>query len=102
MRTNKKKPKGVVLKVNKKIFKTENNKELTKAAKKRFKSIDRHFKVDGWDLDLGFQITEVFYEAYGEHLETYLLKELFSNHKKGYYITVNKEHRTVIRKSKNV
>jgi hypothetical protein len=90
--------KEVVLKVNKNYFSTKNNKKFTQAAKKAVKEIDNHFKKDGWDLDLSFQIEEVFYLAFGEHLSDYLLKELFSNPKKGYYISTKDRFGLVIRK----
>jgi hypothetical protein len=51
-------------------------KALEKAAKRVAKQIKQHMKKDGWDLDYSFQVTDVFYEAYGHHLETYLLTEL--------------------------
>jgi len=65
------------------------------------KDIEYHFKKDKWDFDLNFQVHEMFYEAYGEHLENYLLKELFSSSKKGYYISYNEKiGGSVIRKKK--
>lgn len=104
MKQLKKTKKTITLKVSPNMFKTKNNQLFTKAAKRVMKTIDEHFKKDKWDLDLGFQVDEVFYEAYGEHLETYLMKELFSNPKKGYYITYSpKLGSPVIRKKrKNV
>jgi hypothetical protein len=49
---------------------------LEKAAKRVAKIIKQHMKKDGWDLDYSAQVTEVFYEAFGHHLENYLITEL--------------------------
>lgn len=95
--------KTLVLKVTSDYFKTKGNPILVKAAKKVMKTINSHFKKDGWELRTDYLIDEVFYEAYGEHLSNYLYKELFFNSKKGYYITTSKKHGDlVIKKNKNV
>jgi len=69
---------------------------LRKAAKKIVDDLHKtHFnpkKKQGWPLDYGMLVTDVFYEAFGHHLETYLLHELFK--KKAYGIkTSDNEHR---------
>lgn len=51
-------------------------KNLKTAAKKVARSIQKHMRTDGWDLDYGFQVEEVFYQAFGHHLEDYLFEEL--------------------------
>lgn len=95
-KTNKKltNKKEVVLTVNKNYFLTKKNPALTKAAKKVIKVINHHFKKDKWPLDFNFQVEEVFYEAYGEHLSNYLLKEMFSA--KRNYKLVYKKDRSLI------
>lgn len=90
--------KEIKLIYNEKMFPTKNNNELVKAAKLTMKEIDRHFKKDKWDLDFNFQVEEVFYKAFGEHLENYLIKELFLKPKKGYYVVYSDKKGTVIRK----
>lgn len=50
--------------------------QLKKAARKVVKSTKWHFKKYGWDLDYSFLVTDIFYEAFGHHLENYLWKEL--------------------------
>lgn len=51
-------------------------KGLVKSARARAKEIKHHFNKDGWDLDYGMLVTDVFEQAYGHQLENYLLKEL--------------------------
>lgn len=97
-KTQLKSKKNLVLKVSKRFFKTKNNPKFTKTAKLVMKIIDNHFKNDGWDLRSDYLVEEVFYLAYGEYLSDYLYKELFSNPKKGYYLTLNDKHGIVIRK----
>lgn len=93
--------KTLKLTYNEDMFPVKNNRKLVNAAKLTVKEIDYHFKKDGWDLDLNFQVDEVFYKAYGEYLENYLIKELFSDPKKGYYITYsNKSSGCVIKRKK--
>lgn len=92
-KTNKKLTKSkkeVVLKVNKNYFLTKKDPVLTKAAKKVIRAINNHFKKDKWPLDFNFQVEEVFYEAYGEHLSNYLLKELYSS-KRNYNLVYAKD-----------
>lgn len=99
---NKLKNTKVTLKVNKSFFKTKKNSKLSKAAKVVMKTVDEHFKKDKWDLDSGFLVEDVFYEAYGEHLSNYFFKELFSDPKKGYYIASSNRHGgLVVRKDDN-
>lgn len=80
-------------------------KNLEKAAKKVAKTIKQHFrkgnKNGGWDLDYGFLVTDVFYEAFGHHLEDYLLTELCKS-KTAFYITGSKKlpGQTVLSKRK--
>lgn len=49
-----------------------------KAARKVMKDIKTHFtnKGEGWPVDYNFYVVEIFYEAFGHHLENYLLREL--------------------------
>lgn len=53
-------------------------KNLQKAAKKIARDTERHFKnpKQGWDLNYNWLVQDVFYEAFGHHLEEYLLEEL--------------------------
>lgn len=51
-------------------------KNLKEAAKKVAKSTKQHFKKDGWDLDYSELVADVFYTAFGHHLENYLLEEI--------------------------
>lgn len=66
------------------ILPTKGNKKLRAAAKKAVKEIEHHFKKDGWPLDYRFYKDEIFYYAFGEHLENYLIEAL--SKKKGYYL----------------
>lgn len=50
--------------------------EFKKAAKKVAKGMIEHFKKDGWDLSYNQYVGDIFYEATGHQLESYLLKEL--------------------------
>jgi hypothetical protein len=52
------------------------NKVLKKAAKQVFREVKDHFKKDKWDLGYSMVVSDVFYRAYGHHLENYLLSEL--------------------------
>lgn len=84
-KTNKKitkNDKKITLRVDSSYFSTQKNPALTKAAKKVVKTINDHFKKDKWPLDFTFQVEEVFYQAYGEHLSNYLLKEIFDSNPK--------------------
>lgn len=54
--------------------------KLEAAAKKVMRSINHHFKTDGWDLDYSFQVAEVFYEAFGYNLEEHLLPKLLKTY----------------------
>lgn len=51
-------------------------KNLQKAAKKVARQMRDHMKKDGWDLSYSFYVNEVFYQAFGHHLENYLLDAL--------------------------
>ena len=82
--------KEVILKVDKNYFLTKKNPALTKAAKKVVRVINQHFKKDKWPLDFNFQVEEVFYEAYGEHLSNYLLKEIYAS-KRNYNLVYKKD-----------
>ena len=57
-------------------FKAANLPNFEKAAKKVAKGIKEHFKKDGWDLSYNQYVEDVFYEAMGHQLESYLLKAL--------------------------
>jgi len=50
--------------------------ELVKAARRLTRQTKRHFEEDGWDLEYNSLVTDVFYEAFGHHLENYLWKAL--------------------------
>lgn len=82
-------------------FKDSKIKVLQKAAKKVAKDIETHFnskKDGGWPLSYSQYVADVFYDAFGHHLENYLLKELAK--KKGYVIATNEIHNLVIKKEK--
>lgn len=72
--------------------------QLKKAARRVVKSTKKHFTEDGWDLDYNFLITEIFYEAFGHHLENYLWKEI-ARQKLAVELTF-KDGSTVLRKRK--
>lgn len=82
--------------LNKNIFeaKAVPNEELRKAAAKVVKELhEDHFnprKKMGWDVLYNHYIDEVFYTAFGHHLENYLLVEL--SKKKGYVIKTSDKH----------
>ena len=65
-------------------FEKELDKRLALAAKRVAKDLDTHFKKDGWPLRYGFYSEEVFYEAFGFHVEKYFLQEL--RKRKGKYV----------------
>ena len=74
--------------------------KLKAAAKKVIKDINKHFNPKtrhGWPLGYSFYVSEVFYQAYGVHLEGYLLQELS---KVGKYELVSGDHGLVIQKAK--
>jgi len=52
------------------------NKALLISAKKLTAELERHFKKDKWPLDYGIIVSDIFFEAYGHHLEQYLLHSL--------------------------
>lgn len=81
-------------------FEKQLKQQLDKAATKVARSTKRHFKKDGWNLDYGFLVSDVFYEAFGHHLETYLLKRLqvFGPKAKLYLKTDSVESRVVVAK----
>lgn len=54
--------------------------KLEAAAKKVMRDINRHFKTDGWNLDLGSQIDEVFSKAFGYNLEEHLIPKLLKKY----------------------
>lgn len=66
---------------------------LTKAAKSVKRTVDHHFKKHKWDLDYSFLVEEVFYKAFGFHLENFLLRELFKS-KKSKYILCSPDDRS--------
>jgi len=82
-------------------------KNLQNAAKEIAKETDAHFKnpKHGWDLCYHQLVTDVFYRAFGHHLEDYLTEAL-----KGKYLftfatndfLAIKNGKFVIRKNKNV
>lgn len=49
---------------------------LQDAARKAMKEVNAHFKKDKWDLDYSHYVTDVFYRAFGHHLENYFFNEL--------------------------
>lgn len=49
---------------------------MMKAARRVVRSLKAHFKKDKWPVNYSFYVQEVFYVAYGHHLENYLLKEM--------------------------
>lgn len=49
---------------------------LKAAAATALKDIRKHFKTDGYDLDFSMLKDELFYEAFGHHLENYILAKL--------------------------
>lgn len=65
-------------------FEKELHKRLTLAAKSVVKEIDNHFKDDKWPLWYGFYPEEIVYEAFGFHIEKYLIEEL--RKRKGKYV----------------
>ena len=54
---------------------------LRAAAKEVMKGVRQHFrnKEHGWDLDFSIIKNEVFFEAFGHHLENYVLDMLPKN-----------------------
>lgn len=52
------------------------NKKLELAAKKVVKDLRKHFKEDKWALDYGLILEDIFYTAYGAHLEEYMMNAM--------------------------
>ncbi|NBP13500.1 hypothetical protein EBU95_03760 [bacterium] len=86
MKKNKTNKTELVLKADEKFFEHKKNNKLTKAAKKVMRTINGHFKKDKWPLSFSFLVEEVFYEAHGEHLSNYLLKEIATHNKYSLYV----------------
>lgn len=49
---------------------------LKAAAATVLKKVRKHFKTDGYDLDFSVLKDELFYAAFGHHLENYILSKL--------------------------
>ena len=71
-------------------------KPLERAAKKGMKDLKDHFtlKDGGWPLDYSFYVSDIFYQAFGHHLENYLLKAIVKSKLK--VELVSKEGKLVI------
>jgi len=52
------------------------DKLLNASAKSVAKEMLQHFKKDGWPLCYSHNVGEVFFQAFGIHLETYLVREV--------------------------
>lgn len=68
---------------------TLKNPELQRAAKQVAKQAMHHFRTDGWPLSWSMLLDDVFYTAYGEQLEWYLISALPKNFKGGLDFTEN-------------
>lgn len=55
---------------------TKRNPKIEKAADLVAKECHDHFNLDGWDLAYDSVLAEVFYTAYGKHLESFFLEAL--------------------------
>lgn len=103
MKKSKQEPFNFDLYLDKKIGKKDANIDiLQKAAKKVVNSLHKeHFnpsKKMGWDLDYSLIVTDIFYEAFGHHLENYLLNSLAE--KNCYSLTMNDKGTVLIRRNK--
>lgn len=72
--------------------------QLRKAARKVMKQINEHMKKDGWPLDYDMHKSDIFFEAYGHHLENYLLWALANNKKQELQIVTSAKGGLLIEK----
>lgn len=78
------------------------NEKLKKSARKIFNRLHKeHFnsKPGGWPLNFQIVLEDVYYDAYGEYIESYLMNEIAR--KKCYGLKNNDNNRFVIYKLKN-
>ena len=80
-------------------MKNQHNLVLEEATKRVVKTIDKHFKKDGWDLDFSHLVEEVFYEAYGEYLSDILFEQI--KNKKQYHLIVSNKDMKLMLSKKN-
>jgi hypothetical protein len=77
-----KKAKSLILRMDKKAlkrrFKQLPNEHLKRAAKRVLKDVEKHMRTDGWPLDYGFLVEDIYWKAYGHHLSDYMLNVLGS------------------------
>lgn len=70
-----------------------------KAAKAVLKEAKYHFKHDGWPLDFGALVEDIFYKAHGHHLEAYLLEHIFKKSSK-LKLSIKKGNLVVVKSKK--
>jgi hypothetical protein len=78
------KTKSLILRMDKKAlkrrFKQLPNEHLKRAAKRVLKDVEKHMRTDGWPLDYGFLVEDIYWKAYRHHLSDYMLNVLGHAH----------------------